>query len=174
MSVSSVLLQKKPKPFLRSWNSNATLPLKNALTQSTDIMTLLCWLLGISVPTLGGCMNSTWYFNRRRHGVRRSRDCEANGIVFRQLCWLHSTSVLKRHSFYPRILPVRSVFSRLLPESRSLQEGHGCPDHDGFSVCSPSAIRHVSRYDRPSPAMLLCVSEVVFRYAGSSTCNIHS
>jgi len=31
-----------------------------------------------------------------------------------QLCWLRSTSVLKRDSFHPRISPVRSVFSRLL------------------------------------------------------------
>ena len=160
--------------IIRRYDKTGSLPSIMSMCAPSSEPERLCWLLGISVPTLGGCMNSTWYFNRRRHGVRRSRDCEANGIVFRQLCWLHSTSVLKRHSFYPRILPVRSVFSRLLPESRSLQEGHGCPDHDGFSVCSPSAIRHVSRYDRPSPAMLLCVSEVVFRYAGSSTCNIHS
>ena len=57
---------------------------------------------------------------------------------------------------------------------RSLQEGHGCLDHDGFSVCSPVAIRLLSRCDWPSPAILLCVSEAVFRCAGYSTCNIHS
>ena len=28
-------------------------------------------------------------------------------------------------------------FPAFLPGSRSLQEGHGCLDHDGFSVCSP-------------------------------------
>jgi transposase len=27
-------------------------------------------------------------------------------------------------------------FPGFSPESRSLQEGHGCPDHDGFSVCT--------------------------------------
>jgi hypothetical protein len=41
----------------------------------------------------------------------------------RELCWLHSTSVLKRDSFHLRMSPVRPVFSRLLtrvsqPEGR--------------------------------------------------------
>jgi len=65
-------------------------------------------------------------------------------------------------------------FPAFLPGSRSLQEGHGCPDHDGFSVCSPSAIPLLSRCDRLSPAMLLCISEAVFRCAGYSTFNIRS
>ena len=65
-------------------------------------------------------------------------------------------------------------FPAFFPGSRSLQEGHGCPDHDGFSVCSPSAIPLLSRCDRLSPAMLLCISEAVFRCAGYSTFNIRS
>src|SRR6266702_3824690 len=32
-----------------------------------------------------------------------------------QVCWLHSTPVLKRDNVLPRISPVRSVFSRPLP-----------------------------------------------------------
>ena len=39
---------------------------------------------------------------------------------------------------------------------------HGCPDHEGFSACFPSAIRFVSRRDRFSPALLLWVSQAVF------------
>jgi hypothetical protein len=54
-------------------------------------------------------------------------------------------------------------FPACLPGSRSLQEGHGCLDHDGFSICSPGAIRLVSRCDWPTPALLLCASEAVFR-----------
>jgi hypothetical protein len=64
-------------------------------------------------------------------------------------------------------------FPACFPGSGSRQEGHGCPDPDGFSVCSPRAIRLVSRPDRPSPALLLCVSEAVFPCAGSSTFTIH-
>jgi hypothetical protein len=40
--------------------------------------------------------------------------------VFRTLCWLPLTSVLKRDRFRPRISPVRSVFSRLLPRVSQL------------------------------------------------------
>jgi hypothetical protein len=65
-------------------------------------------------------------------------------------------------------------FPAFLPASPSPKEGHGCPDHDGFSACSPSAIRLLSRCDRLSPAMLLCISEAVFRCAGCSTFDIRS
>jgi hypothetical protein len=65
-------------------------------------------------------------------------------------------------------------FPGFFSESRGLQEGHGCPDHDGFSVCFPCAIRLVSRCGRPSPAMLLRVSEAVFPCAGYSICNIRT
>ncbi len=75
----------------------------------------------------------------------------------------------------PSIPPVRSVFSpAFLPGSGSLQEGHGCLDHDGFSVCSPSAIRLVSGCDQLAPAMFLCISEAVLRWAGCSTFDIRS
>jgi hypothetical protein len=46
------------------------------------------------------------------------------------------------------------AFPAFLPGSGSLQEGLGCPVHDGFSTCSPSAIRLVSRCVLSSPAML--------------------
>src|SRR5207247_5089015 len=62
-------------------------------------------------------------------------------------------------------------FPAFFPGSRSLHEGYGCLDHDDFSACSPSAIHLVSRCDRLSPAMLLCISEAVFRCAGYSTFN---
>src|SRR5260221_8047600 len=45
-------------------------------------------------------------------------------------------------------------FPAFLPGSRSPKEGHGCPDHDGFSACSPSAIHLVSRCVPSSPAIL--------------------
>ncbi len=65
-------------------------------------------------------------------------------------------------------------FPAFLSGSRSLQEGQGCPDHDGLSVCSPSAIRLLSKCDPSSPAMLLGTSEAMFPCAGDSTFNIHS
>jgi hypothetical protein len=65
-------------------------------------------------------------------------------------------------------------FRAFFPRFGSLQEGHGCPDHDGFSLSSLRAISLVSRCDRPSSATLMCVSEAVFRCAGSSPCTIHS
>ena len=65
-------------------------------------------------------------------------------------------------------------FPALFPGSCSRQEGPGCPDHDDFSVCSPSALGLLSRCGPPSPALLLCVSEAVFRGVGSSTANIRS
>ena len=64
-------------------------------------------------------------------------------------------------------------FPAFLPGSHSLQEGHGCQVHEGFSVCSPSAIHLLSRCDWPSPAML-CVSEAVLPCAGYSTCTTRS
>ena len=33
-----------------------------------------------------------------------------------------------------------------------------CLDHEGFSICSPRAIHFVSRRDRFSPALLLCLT----------------
>jgi hypothetical protein len=38
-------------------------------------------------------------------------------------------------------------FPAYLPGSGSLQEGQGCLEHGGFSVCSPRAIRLLSRCD---------------------------
>ena len=63
-------------------------------------------------------------------------------------------------------------FPAFLPGSGSLQEVDGCPDHDSLSVYSPSAIRLLSRCDLPSPVTLLCISVMVFRCAGHSTCNL--
>ena len=88
------------------------------------------------------------------------------------LCWLLSTSVPNRDGFHTRMSPRRSVFSPFLPGSRNLQEEHACPDHNDFSVCSPGAIRLRSRCDRLSPALLLGISETMFRCAGFSTFNI--
>ena len=48
-------------------------------------------------------------------------------------------------------------FPAFLPGFRTLPEKYGCPDHDGFSVSFPGAIRLLSRCDRLSPAMLLCI-----------------
>src|SRR5207245_10629630 len=45
-------------------------------------------------------------------------------------------------------------FPAFFPGSRSLHEGHGCLDHDGFSVCSTRAIRLLSRCVLSSSAML--------------------
>src|SRR5216683_4549998 len=46
------------------------------------------------------------------------------------------------------------AFPAFLAGSGSLQEGLGCPDHDGFSACLSSAIHLVSRCVLSSPAML--------------------
>lgn len=81
------------------------------------------------------------------------------------LCWLRNTSVLKRDHIHPRPSQVRSILYPFFPVSRSLQEEQGCPEHDGLSVCSPRAIRILSRYDPSSPAMLQNVSEAMFPYA---------
>jgi len=80
----------------------------------------------------------------------------------------------KETEFTFEFRPCDPSFPAFLQGSRSLQEGHGCLVHDGFSDCSPGAIHLLSRCDWPSPALLLCVSEAVFRCAGSSTCTIHS
>ena len=45
-------------------------------------------------------------------------------------------------------------FPAFLPGSHILQEGNGCPDHYGCTICSPSAIRLVTRCVPSSPAML--------------------
>jgi hypothetical protein len=45
-------------------------------------------------------------------------------------------------------------FPAFFPGSCSLQEEHGCLDHDGFSIRSPGAIRRVSRCVPSSPARL--------------------
>ena len=47
------------------------------------------------------------------------------------------------------------AFPAFLPGSGSLQEGLGCPVHDGFSSCSTGAIRFVSRCALSSSAMLM-------------------
>src|SRR6266699_5983570 len=70
------------------------------------------------------------------------------------LCWLRSTSVLKRDSVHLEFRQCDPSFPVFLPGSRSLQDGHACPEHNGFSVYSPRAIRLLPRCDRPSPAML--------------------
>jgi hypothetical protein len=57
------------------------------------------------------------------------------------LCWLPSTSVPKRDSFHLEFRWCHPSFPAFFPGSCSLQEGNGCLDHCGFSVCSPSAIR---------------------------------
>jgi hypothetical protein len=70
-----------------------------------------------------------------------------------------------------------SSFPAFYPGFRSLEEGQGYTigaDHDGFSACFSGAIRLLPRCDQPSPAMLLCVREAVFRCAGYSTFNIRS
>jgi len=45
-------------------------------------------------------------------------------------------------------------FPAFLPGARSLREEYSCADHDGFSVCSPSAICLLSRCVLSSSAML--------------------
>src|SRR2546421_6897594 len=53
-------------------------------------------------------------------------------------------------------------FAVFFPGARSLQEGHGFLNHDGFSVCSPSAICPLPRCDRLHP---LC------RYVSGRRCS---
>src|SRR5215471_6169574 len=65
-------------------------------------------------------------------------------------------------------------FPAFLPGSRRLREDNGCPDHEVISTCFPSTIHLVSRCDRFSPALLLCVSQAMFPCAGYSTCTIRS
>ena len=72
----------------------------------------------------------------------------------KHLCWLHSTSVLKRDSVHLECRGCDPSFPVFLPGSRSPKEGHGCPDHDGFSACFPGALRLLSRCDPSSPVML--------------------
>src|SRR6266849_2371481 len=68
----------------------------------------------------------------RARAVRRSKDFDTTR---RCLCWLYSTSFLKRDSVYPGISPVRSVFSRLLTRVTQPEEGYSWLDHDGLSIC---------------------------------------
>jgi hypothetical protein len=93
---------------------------------------------------------------------------------FYRLCWLHSTTVLKRHSFFLEFRRCHPSFPAFLLGSHSPKEGHGCSDHDVLCACSPSAIRLLSGCGRLSPAMLLSISEAVFRCAGHSTFDIRS
>ena len=81
----------------------------------------------------------------------------AQACMISLLCWLHSTSVLKRDSVHLEFRQCDPSFPVFLPGSRSLQEGLACPEHNGFSVYSTHAIRLLSRCDRPSPAVLLGV-----------------
>ena len=87
---------------------------------------------------------------------------------------LHTTGQDQQNlkGFSRLLAPGRSAFSLLL-SSISQHEGRAwLPDHNDFSVCSPGAIRLLSMGDRLSPAMLLGISETMFRYTGYSTFNI--
>ncbi len=57
-------------------------------------------------------------------------------------------------------------FPVIFPGSRSLQEGHGCLDHDGFPVYSPSAIHLLSRYERNGFPCSTCWNTVAHAEGG--------
>src|SRR5437660_10331663 len=80
----------------------------------------------------------------RRGADRKGQECTL----------LAAYSTLKRHSFYLEFRRCHPSFPAFLLGSPSPKEGHGCPDHDGFSACSPSAIRLLSGCILSSSAML--------------------
>jgi hypothetical protein len=85
------------------------------------------------------------------------------------LCWLPTTSVLKRNSVHPRISPVRSVLSRLHTRVSQPAGRAWLSRSRRLFRLFPECNLPLSRGDWSSPALLPCVSEAVFRCAGSST-----